>query len=263
MMRFGLLVLLIAATSLPLAALQPSPAFDVASIKPNKSGDTRSSSSVQPGGHYIATNVTVRMLVRSAYGVQQESQLVGGPSWIDAERWDVIGKGEGNPSTDVFRDQARLMLRALLSDRFGLRVHSEQREIPIYALALAKDSGTLGPQLRRSAITDCSQEPKTGADTTMPCGGGFARAGHLAGRAVAFSTLVTNISNAADRPVVDRTGLSGTFDWTLQWSIEPLSQLGANTLFTALQEQLGLKLEPTRGPVDVLVIDSVERPTPD
>ena len=227
---------------------------------------------MQPGGRYTATNVTLRALVRSAYGVQHDAQLVGGPSWIDTDRFDIVAKAEGSPSTDVFRDQARLMLRTLLADRFKLVLHRETRELRIYALVVARGDGKLGPQLRPSTVAECSARtlPNTPANNdasaAIPCGSGFARTRHLAARAVVFSVLSTNISNVADRPVADRTGLTGAFDWELQWSAEPTPKPEAPdalTLFTALQEQLGLRLESARGPVEVFVIDSVERLSPD
>jgi uncharacterized protein (TIGR03435 family) len=243
------------------------PAFEVASVKINKSGDSNGGSSVRPGGRYIATNITLRALVRSAYGLLHDDQLSGGPSWINSQRFDIIAKAEGNPSTEVFRDQARLMLRALLADRFKLKVHNETRELPIYTLVIAKRDGKLGTQLRLSNLANCQAASARPDSNVPPCGGGFARTGHVAARALGFSVLVTAVSNVADRPVVDRTGLTGTFDWDLQWT--PVQSLIAEStsdeisLVTALQEQLGLKLEAARGPVKVLVIDRAERLTED
>jgi uncharacterized protein (TIGR03435 family) len=258
----------------PLMAQAPTvPSFEVASVKPNESGEGNGGTFVRPGGRYSATNVPLRALVFSAYGLLHDVQIIGGPSWMNTERFDIVAKAEGNPSTDVFRDQARLMLRTLLADRFRLTLHHETRELPIHALVIARRDGKLGPQLRPSKLADCLGAPKpspaSDSNTAMPCGGGFARTGHVAGRASEFPGLVTTVSNVADRPVVDRTGLTGTFDWDLQWtsdrSLSSASDRSPDSvsLFTALQEQLGLKLEPTRGPVDVLVIDHVERPTED
>ena len=254
----------------PLVAQAPAgPAFDVVSIKRNKSGEVNGGTSVRPGGVYLATNVPLRLLVFGAYGPLHGVQVTGGPGWMNSDRFDIVAKVDGNPSTEVFRDQARLMLRTLLADRFKLVLHNETRELPTYALVVARRDGKLGPQLRPSNLADClaAPTPSTVSDpnTVVRCGGGFARTGQLAARAFEFSTLATMVSNVADRPVIDRTGLTGTFDWSLQWTPDP-SASPANdsiSLFTALQEQLGLKLEPTRGPVDVLVIDHAERPTED
>ena len=254
-------------------------AFEVASIKYNKSGSDRSSSFVQPGGRYMATNVTLRMLLRSAYGVH-DVQITGGPRWISSDRFDIVAKVEGNPPTAVFRDRARLMLRTLLADRFKLTLHHEIRQLPIYALVIASREGKLGPQLRPSDPADClaaDQAPTPAgsggpgdSNAPLPCGGGFSRPGHLAARATVFSTFVPGLSNWVDRIVLDRTGLKGTFDWTLQGTPEYFPNVESPnaaersaagdrpldsgvSLFTALQEQLGLKLDSQKGPVDTLV----------
>ena len=161
------------------------------------------------------------------------------------------------------------MLQALLAERFNLVVRRETREQPVYAMVTAHENGRLGPQLKRST-TDCSS--KAPADPIGPCtmGGSFiGRGGSLQGIGQPLTQLATHLGTAADRIVLDRTGLAGTFDFTLTWKSGGfgVSRVGAAddgpSLFTAVQEQLGLKLESARGPVDVLVIDSVTRPTPD
>ncbi len=271
-------------------------AFETASVKPNNSGDPASSSIVQPGGRYAATNATLGMLMQTAYyaapspSVQviasyglHDDQIVGGPSWIYSERFDVVAKAVGNPPMSAFRDQARLMLRAVLADRFKLTLHHETRELPIYTLVIVRRDGKVGPQLRQSDAADCAAATKaldpaasTGPDPNAPppCGAGFSRQGYMAARAVIFSTFLTGLSSWTDRVVFDRTALTGSFDWDLQWRSEPLTadlpgaasdrpSAAGVSLFTALQEQLGLKLESTKGPVDVLVIDHVEHPTED
>ena len=131
---------------------QPNPQFEVASIKPNKSGDMRVMMSVQPGGRFTATNVTLRMMIRNAYQLQ-EFQITGGPSWIADERFDIVAKAEtGDGIGDPFRaepngqpSRGQLMIRALLADRFKLVAHNETRELPIYALVKARNDGKLGP----------------------------------------------------------------------------------------------------------------------
>ena len=256
-----------------LAAQEPS--FEVASVKPNKSGDQKSASFVQPGGRYTATNVTLRMLVRSAYGVH-DTQIVGGPNWINTDRFDIAAKAADSMPSTAFRDQARLMLRPLLTERFKLVLHRETREIPVYGLVLARGDRTFGPQFRRSDDTDCDVTDKslpTAAGVAeprppLPCGAGFSWSGHIAGRLMELSMLVSSVSSWTDRVILDRTALTGTFDWDLQWTQAPLAaDIAAApsglSLFTAIQEQLGLKLEGQRGSVDVLVIDSASRPDPD
>ena len=256
-------------------AIAQSQAFDVVSVKPNVSGDERSASYVQPGGRYTASNATVRMLIKTAYGVHDD-QIVGGPDWIGTARFDVTAKAaDTTPSASAFRDMARLMLRRALEDRFQLALVHERREIPVYGLAVARSDSRLGPQLIRSDSRSC-EGPWTSVpiapglpepNPPSPCNSGFSRAGHLAARAVEFSTLVTQISGWADRVVVDRTGLSGRFDWDLQWTQSALSTSPTDSpgvsLATAIQEQLGLKFESRRAPIDVLVVARVERPMPD
>lgn len=255
------------------AAQQPS--FDVVSVKPNVSGDERSASYVQPGGRYTASNATVRMLIKTAYGVHDD-QIVGGPEWIDTARFDLTAKAaDTTPSATAFRDLARLMLRRALEDRFNLALARDRREIPVYALVISRSDGRLGSQLVRSDSRTCDG-PWTSVpiapglpepNPASPCNSGFSRSGHVAARAVEFSTLVTQISGWADRLVVDRTGLSGRFDWDLQWTQAALSTAATDSpgvsLATAIQEQLGLKFESRREPTDVLVVARVERLMPD
>lgn len=251
------------------------PAFEVVSVKRNVSGDQASSSIVQPGGRYSATNMTLRMLVKTAYGVHDD-QIVGGPSWVNEDRYDVVAKAATDRPTSVFRDEARVMLRAALAARFGLELRRERREIPVYALVLAVRDGSLGPHLRRANVSECDAPAKPFprvADPGEPiehgpCGSGLARAGRLAARAMDFTILTTSLGRWTDRVLVDRTGLSGSFDWDLQWNPEALTvdATSASTnlpLVTALREQFGLRIEARREPADVLVIDRAERLNPD
>ena len=253
---------------------QSTPAFEVVSVKPSTAPNDQTASFVQPGARYTASNMTLRMLVKTAYGVHDD-QVVGGPAWIESDRFDIAAKAEGNPPGNVFRDHARLMLRQALADRFKLVLRTERREIPIYALMIARDDGRLGPQLTRSEASECSGPPKSvptasnapEPNPAVPCGSGFSRPAHVGARGMEFSTLVTSISAWADRLVVDRTGLMSKFDWDLQWTMEPLTPDATRppglSLFTAVREQLGLRLESQRGVADVLVVDRVERPAPD
>jgi len=250
--------------------------FDVASVKPNKSADEESASFTQPGGRYTATNVTVRMLVKSAYSVH-DNQIVGGPSWINTERFDIAGKAAGYATASGFRDHARLMLRPLLADRFKLVLRREKRDLPVYALVPARSDGRLGPQFHRSndPDPDCKGAPQAVSTTPgaaepgipLPCGAEVYRPGHLAARHMAVSAFVLNVSRWTDRIVVDRTGLEGKFDWDLQWIPEELTVDSTGTpgpsLSEALRDQAGFRLQRQRSSVDVLVVESVERPGPD
>ena len=157
------------------------------------------------------------------------------------------------------------MLRTLLAQRFRLVAHTEKRDQPVYALMTARTDGRLGPRLKASTV-NCSGRSDASEHCSM--GGSFTGSGGtLKGVGQPLTVLATHLSTAVDRIVQDRTGLAGGFDFELAWSgglkTAPAAPSELPSVFTALQEQLGLRLEPSRGPVDVLVIDSVERPTPD
>ena len=155
------------------------------------------------------------------------------------------------------------MLQRLLAERFALRLHHETRPMPIYALVMAKSGGALGPDLRRST-RDCLEEWKTQGmpdARNVACGSiQGARPGSVAGQAAEMRPLVRSLWDWTGRPVIDRTGLTGRFDFTLRWAPEGSTDTDAPSIFTAVQEQLGLKLDSQKGPVTVLVIDRVERP---
>jgi uncharacterized protein (TIGR03435 family) len=245
----------------------------VASITQNVSGAAATASYVQPGGRYTATNVTVRMLMKTAYQIH-DTQIVDGPGWIDVDRFDVSAKAaEAPPTTAAFIERARLMLRPMLADRFKLVVRDDRREIPIYGLVPARRDGDYGPQFARTDASDCNRQekampPAAGAaepGQPLPCNMSFLRPLHAGARGAEISTLVTHLRNSADRVVVDRTGLTGRFDWDLQWTPDQLATdaaVSGVSLFTAIREQLGFRLDPQRGVVDVLVVERVEKPTP-
>jgi bla regulator protein blaR1 len=287
-----------AVTTMGQTSGQPNPQFEVASIKPNKSGDMRVMMSVQPGGRFTATNVTLRMMIRNAYQLQ-EFQITGGPSWIADERFDIVAKAEtGDQMGDPFRaeqtgqpSRGQLMIRALLAERFKLVVHNEEKEMPIYALVPARSDGKLGPQLKASEV-DCAAivaaararggrgpmgpPPDPGRGGPPPQCGIRIGPGNMAVGGSPMSQVATSLSMFAGRIVVDKTGLAGSYDFTLTWTPDqmpgagqrppgapeppPIDPNGAS-LFTAVQEQLGLKLDSQRGPVAMLVIDRAEHPT--
>jgi uncharacterized protein (TIGR03435 family) len=245
------------------------------------------------GGRYTATGINVRSLISTAYGTPQPiatAQIIGGPGWINTDRFDIVAKAEG----DVQPGQngvIPLMIRAMLADRFKLVVHMESRELPIYALVKARRDGKLGPKLGPAA-EDCAAiaaargrggAPAPGGPAPGPGPGGRPACGMMAGPAnlaaggASMTLLATLLSGRVQRIVVDRTGLTGNFDIDLTWTPDQISQgpggasppgvppLDPNgpSIFTAVQEQLGLKLESSKGPVDVVVIDSVDHPTED
>ena len=258
MIRIAFFVLCVFAATI--AAQQPAPRFEVVSVKRNTSGDEEGSIGPRPGG-YGMTNVPLRLLIIRAFELRS-FQVAGGPGWIDGERYDLDARAsEGTSPRQVYP-----MLRRLLAERFKLAAHIEKREQPVYALVTARADGRPGPQLKASTL-NCSGQPDQSDQCAM--GGSFTGSGGtLKGVGQPLSVLATHVSTAVDRIVQDRTGLAGGFDFELAWSgsglkAAPGAPSELPSVFTALQEQLGLKLEPSRGPIDVLVIDSVERPTPD
>ncbi len=254
---------------------QTRPAFEVASVKPNNSGGSDFDDVFRPGGRYNAVNITVRQLIRSAYRLQG-FQIVSEPSWITSDRFDIVAKSATelppprDPDTFFV---GSLMLQTLLADRFKLAVHHETRELPVFALVKARRDGKVGPQLRSPEI-DCRLWDRKTEVPAGFCGGIRTGPGRFTGKGATMRQLVLNLSPRVGRIVLDRTGLTGTFDLDLEWTpasppVDPTtnapavsSDLGLS-IFTALQEQLGLKLDSTTGPVDVLVVDHVERPTAD
>jgi uncharacterized protein (TIGR03435 family) len=235
-------------------------AFDVTSVTPNTSGAQGGSSRVWPG-RYVGVNVTLRRVMGLAYLPVQE--FVGGPGWINTERFDIEGKAEGTPT----QEQMREMLRSLLADRFTLVVHRETRPMPAYALTLARADGRLGPELRRAA--PCTAEPAAVPQSSPgPRCGGFAIGnGSMKGTGVTMTQLAVELPSTTEgRYVVDRTGLSGSFDVSLTWSADALGPDAppadsAASIFAAIQEQLGLKLESITAPIEVIVVDKAERPS--
>ena len=254
---------------------QKTPAFDVVSVKPNTSGDYMGTLQPLPGGLHLV-NVPLKMMIRVAYRLQ-EFQIVGGPDWLASARFNLEAKVAGDPT----QEQLLLMLRTAMADRFRLAVHNETRELPIYALEAAALDGTLGLQLRKTA-SDCINQQNNSSpsapNSPRPAQCGFnVFPGSVKAASVNMPAFATTLSGFVGRPVVDRTGLNGGFDFNLTWTPEQIPQgprpLGAPepppvdpngpSLFTALREQLGLKLESTKGPVDVLVIDRAEKPAAD
>ena len=257
------------------------PAFEIASVKPNKSGDPDGNTRFEPGARYTARNVTLRALIREAYQLQG-FQIVGGASWITSDRFNITAKAErdypddpdGRPPRTVF-----LMLRTLLAERFKVMVHNETRELPVYALVIARSDGKVGAELREPAI-DCKTFDFRNSPTPPPggfCGGIRTGSDGLIGKGATMKQLALSLSPRIGRIVLDRTGLNGNVDLDLEWPPAPLPVASENppttggpapadvgaSIFTALEEQLGLKLESIKAPVDVLVIDHVEQPTPD
>ena len=273
--------------------------FDVVSVRRNTSGAQGGTNQGGPG-RFTATNISLRMLIRNAYRVL-DTQIVSGAKlatadYMSAEKFDIVATfaGEATP------EQRSAMLRNMLIDRFKLVARREVREMPVFALVKARRDGSLGPQLRPAVDPECSspaaqqerEASRSGVPAVPPagaagrgaargpnCGGLQFGPGRYIARSVAINQLVTSLANQApitgiDRVIVDRTGLAGRFDFELGWRMPapPPGALPAGVappavdpdqpdLFVALQEQLGLKLEPERAPIEVVIIDSVEMPS--
>jgi len=246
--------------------------FETVSVKANRSGEDGMSAG-RKGSRYAAVNAPLKFLIFSALNIGFEhSRLIGGPAWIENERFDVVAAlPEGAQPAGIPR-----MLRTLLEQRFHLIVHAETRELPIYELRLARSGGQLGPRLTPSRLDCAALLAGRGSAAPLPpqadgrptcrvstSGGSFRGGGSSIG------VLAAILPQQVGRPVEDRTGLTGLFDFALEFSPEgrdvgaPSVAGSPPSIFTALQEQLGLKLESTRGPVEVFVIDKVERPTED
>jgi bla regulator protein blaR1 len=237
-------------------------AFTVASIKPNKSDDNRFMLRSLPGGGLTASGVTLRMLIMNAYGVAGY-QISGAPSWVGSERWDIEAKTEGVQGS-LPREQFTAMLRQLIEDRFQLKTLRDTKEMPVYALVVTKT----GSKLKPHPVDAAEGRP------LVQFGRGSATFNNTS-----LTVLAAQLSMDVGRPVLDQTDLKGGFDFTLEWTptpeeggpralglpprAEPSAPADSNgpSIFTALQEQLGLKLESTKGPVDMIVIDHVERPS--
>ncbi len=252
------------------------PTFEVVSVKLNTSGDLRASMAVQPGGRFNASNVSARTLVSYAYQLQ-ESQVLGGPSWLDSDHFDIIARAAENqllspPVPGGPPPTIRLMVRALLADRFSLVAHTETRELPVFHLVAARADRSLGPRIRPSTADCSAPQPAAVADSPAACGTRLAL-GTLSARGRTLAEIGGILSQFVQRPISDQTGIPGAFEFDLTWTPElppniPVDQVPAvdpdrPELFTAIQEQLGLRLQATRGPVPALVVDRAERPSPD
>jgi uncharacterized protein (TIGR03435 family) len=251
------------AVALPLCAQGTAPAtsppaYDVVAIKPHKSSDGSWSTNTQANG-YSATNINLKRLIQDAYNLQTEDMISGLPGWANSASFDIQAKMDEDLMATLSKlpreekaAQRRAMMQTLLADRFQLKIHHETRDLPIYSLALAKGGFKLKPV--------GPNEPQAGSWTWGD--------GRFTTQAVPISSFVSFLSSTLHRLVVDNTALSGNYDITLRWSPDEVAGAQqdptastAPSLFTALQEQLGLKLESTKGPVDTIVVDQLAQPS--
>jgi uncharacterized protein (TIGR03435 family) len=236
------------------------PVFEVTTVKLNKSGSSGSHSGLNDG-RFTASNILLKNLIQyQAYGIP-EPRIVGGPKWLNSERFDIEAKTDAATEDQLRtlgRDQRRLetqaMFQQMLVDRFKLSVHWETRELPVYALVVAKN----GPNLHEAKEADGGSHISAGT-------GQFTSQGTTMTEMA--QTLTQELSRELGRVVVDKTGIAGRYDVALKWTPEtgmaPTESAtdSGPSIFTAIQEQLGLKLESAKGPVQVLVIDHVEMPS--
>lgn len=268
----------------PAPASKPVPAFEVVSIKPNHDSDGRIMVRMDPGGRFEAHNITVKFLLEEAYGIK-DPQLSESPGWLDSEHYNIEAKPDDSvDASKLGRDERQVVLRAMLqgmlADRFKLVVHHETREQSEYALVVTKN----GPKFHETTAPEI--DPKTGPPGPPTPGAPVPRGGiRMMGRGdltcsgIGLKQFADVLARQIGHVVVDQTGLKGLYDFTLKWTPDegqgqmfkgaggppgdasPPSDASGPTIFTALQEELGLKLESQKGPVDTIVIDHVERPS--
>jgi uncharacterized protein (TIGR03435 family) len=279
-MMYPILVVNLVALAAGLAFAQSAPAsltFEVASIKPSSGDEHRIGIQFMPGGGLRTSGTNLKTLITFAYDVR-DFQVSGGPGWINNDRFDIVAKSEHGSSesstpedmglTDAqmktAAEQLRLKLQALLADRFQLTLHHETKEQSVYALVIGKN----GPKLQESQVKQGERRRMVGM-----------RRGELNAEGVPLDMLANSLSNQLGRPVINRTGLNGTYDIKLQWTPDPSQSsdkfsgpppgtddppppdVAGPSIFNAVQEQLGLRLESQKGPVDLIVIDRAEKPT--
>jgi uncharacterized protein (TIGR03435 family) len=263
---------------------QQEPRFEVVSVKRNAGGGPGSMMAIQPGGRLSAVNLFVRQVIVRAYGIQP-FQLTGGPDWMQSERYDIQAKAPDGAV--VTGNTMNVMLQTMLADRFKLKVRRETRESAVYELVFARGDRRLGEKLRQTDA-DCvarlgdgtrlaAAPAQIGPLDAIPCGTIMTGGNRLAAGGQTMAQLATMLGPRVQRLVVDRTGLTGPYDFDLQFlPDEGYGRTGADgpvrvylvgkdvpPLTTAIQDQLGLKLQPARGPVEYVVIESIERPAED
>jgi len=255
------------------ALAQAAASFEVAVIRENTSGASGGSTRIQPGGRWIATNISLASLITIAHGLNNDDRLLNVPDWARRTRYDINAVG----TPGFANENVPPAIRALLRERFGMQAHVEQRELPVYNLTVLRTDRRLGPAMtpatgncrELAALRATNPAAATAAAANapasrVPCGLRYSNGGTLieAG-GISAADLAIIVSGPAGRAVIDKTGLGGVYDVQLRHSgPDPAAAADAVSIFTALQEQLGLRLENSTAPLDVIVVDSVARPTP-
>jgi bla regulator protein blaR1 len=243
--------------SISVACLQGQDAstFDVISIRPQAPGDTSFVVHMPRNGQFSARGAVATLVLMLAYDVQ-ESQIIGGPNWFATEKWEIDAPRDDGITHSV--EETRLMLQKMLENRFALRIHRETEQLPVYALTIAKG----GPKFK-----PLEENGRTNGTVRVA-------SKSISLESVDLVRMAQVLATALGRPVIDRTGLTGRYNLNLQWDDAPIPQGGVpgldvpappgdeyGSIFTAIQDQLGLRLESQRAPVDVIVIDRIERPS--
>lgn len=229
---------------------QQHPEFEVASIKPNKSLNNGGTWKYDDRGRFIGENIPVKFLITTAFRLK-DCQLKNLPGWTDSEKYDIEAKVDGKAS----QDQNVAMLQGLLADRFNFKYHRARETMPVFALVQARG----GMKATESGSGPCPDN--------AVCGAWFAYRNQIEGKRITTSQVADALTFELDRVVIDQTGLHKTFDIKLTWSPDT-DQNGKSddgegaSIFTAIQEQLGLKLRAAKAPVDIIVVDRIERPSP-
>jgi len=284
LLSFAIAFSVLSSLSTTLSVGQPQvkkPAFEVGAVKLNRSGDLRARMEIQPGGRFTATNVSLQMLITNAYQLFNY-QIVKAPAWVEKDRWDVTAKAEeGTTRPSVARSPGgpsatQVLLQALIEDRFKLKAHIERRELAVYNLVVTKDRAKM-----RLSANQTPPAPQENADIPRPYwGGGIPHGNVMQGPSDIHATGITvaelarSLSLALGRQVLDRTMLKGLYDISLEWTPDisqpmdiydptlPFPRYArAPSIYTAIEEGCGLRLVSAKGPVDVLVVDSVQAPT--
>jgi uncharacterized protein (TIGR03435 family) len=245
------------AASILLTASLAAQTFDAASVKRSAPGNSNGSTfELLTGGSLRVRNSTLRGLIESAYDVR-DFQIAGGPAWSSEDRFDVFARSQSGDQAASRADDmkaTRLRLQALLADRFHLVVHREMQDMQEYVLSVEK----AGVKLRDEAAS-ATANPRSGIQSTC---------GHMTGTQTSIGNLAVYLSRQLRRPVVDRTALAGRYNFELNWTPDlapcgDASEREAPSIFTALTEQLGLRLDSIKGPVETIVVDRVEKPSED
>jgi len=252
-----------------------NPSFEVVAIKPSKL-DSESHVWTQSIDRVLIQNYSLRQIIRVAYDAKSDSQIVGGPKWIDKQPYDIVAKMDDaeiakmrNLSNKERHAEQCLVMQSLLAERFRIQVSRGQRTLPVYALVVGKSgsklTSSLGPTEKEKGSSPASDKPATGRQHTI-----LVNNGHMAATGVSMDDLaddLTGMRESGERVVLNLTGLSGEYDFTLNWAVDRGEGVPADAtypgLFTALQEQLGLKLESQKGSVGVIVVEAATEPALD